>query len=206
METKILIGVGAVILFLVVSVTAASYLKQKDISEQTTPTSAPIPPTPTPEDEIPEKWELYKSEKLEFSINYPPEVEVNEQPDGTVNFSLLGPTQKEGTEFYDGLAINIEPGTYTNDGFEDFVNEKYEELENDRVHVSSITPLEETELNGNSCYKFTTTSTMFDTSEVNYLYIQKAEVEYILVSSFVSDPTDQGFEEASNKILSTLEF
>lgn len=211
MGNRILIGVAAVIILLVASVTAAAYLKQNQLNKnlakenpQATEAPSQNSPTPTSDTDIPEDWLFYQSEDLQVMLRYPPEVSMNEQPDGTVNFSLLGPTQKEGTEFYDGLTINIEPGTYTQGSFEDFVNEIYEDLRNDRGHVSQITPLTKDKLNGNDCYKFTTTSTMFDIGEVNYIYLQKNEGEYIQISTFVSDPTDQGYEQTLDKILSTL--
>jgi hypothetical protein len=72
------------------------------------PISSPTPfPSPTPDVTI--DWKTYTDVEERFSFRYPPTWEMNKVQDRIANeivsFEFWGPTQKAGTELYDGIGV-----------------------------------------------------------------------------------------------------
>lgn len=58
------------------------------------------------EDGVLEEWEVYQNSELRFSMRYPEYLNINEG-ESMVKFSYWGPTQRRGTELYDGISLTI---------------------------------------------------------------------------------------------------
>ncbi len=52
------------------------------------------------------EWDTYRSQELSFTIEYPDYIEVEER-NGSVSFIKWGPTQRGGTELYDGISLTV---------------------------------------------------------------------------------------------------
>lgn len=142
-----------------------------------------------------EDWPIYKKES-QFSFSYPSETEIKEYDDGSIAVTRWGPTQKEGTEFYDGLSISFRAFDSEGKTLKETADEKYLELkevfETSQPVVGS--------LGGVSGYTFHVKGYV----EANYYYIAVNPSLYLEVINATKDPSGAGFSELAEKILMTL--
>jgi len=166
-------------------------------------------PTPTPEFEAVatstptpaegagmEDWNTFSKEGVGFTFMYPPDLEYREYEDGTYSVSKWGPTQKEGTEFYDGISLGFKVGDLGEMAMNDWVDKKYGELK----EVFEVTTPEKVEIAGISAHKMHVKGMI----EADYYYLPLAEMSYIEVIDATKDPTSVGFAETIQKVLSSL--
>lgn len=163
-------------------------------------TSTPSPP-PVPTKALPEEWEIYTSQKHEFQLAHPPEMEVSLNPREGARFLLTGPSQFQGTEVTDGILLIINSGAYQQNSLQEFVSDKAEELKQDPVS-QSVGQVQEVEVSDLPGYSFDTVG--FGKS--TYYYLDKGNNEFLKIIEIVQDPSGQGFKETVDQILSTLIF
>jgi hypothetical protein len=201
--TFLLIGYGAYMLFW------NSEEKSDDLSVPTQvstvsrdePTQTPISTLPSPisTGSVPEGWEKYFSQEMGFSVRFPSEMEVRDDQEGYISFVVLGPSQAEGTEVYDGIILSFSQDTYSSSSLESFVisevNRKRDELIYDRV--SDVEPVV---VNGIQGYKYSESAL----GDFTNIYLSLNGGSYLLISYLLEDPTSQGYEEDLNMILSSL--
>jgi len=162
------------------------------------PNESPSPvPTVTPQEVA--EWKSYDSESIGFAILYPPDLTVEETEMGAVHFFLFGPTQRQGTEFYDGISLTFDSGSLEERTLEEFVSDRVQELEDESV-VEEVTSPQQVTISGISGYSFSVISLGIRT----YYYLPKEEDDYLEVADGTADPTGQGYEEVVDTILSTL--
>ncbi|MGI5827644.1 MAG: hypothetical protein ACOX6V_01325 [Patescibacteria group bacterium] len=159
--------------------------------------SPDLTPTPTP-DEVAE-WELFSSEDIGFRILYPPEVRVERPTDDTVSFIQFGPTQRTGTEFYDGISLAFDSGSLGDMTLQEFVQQRVQSLQDNPV-VEEITESQPITVASYQGYTFEVTSL----GTRSYIFLPQGEDRYLEIVNNTEDPTGQGFEETIDTMLSTL--
>ena len=149
--------------------------------------------------DIPSGWLEYESDVLDIELDYPPEMDVSENEDGTVRFLIIGPSQAMGTEVYDGIILTLYKGTYINSDLASYVESIVEEKKNDPIY-EQLTQTETIEVGNISGYKFIESALGTFTN----IYLPAGEGTYLLISYLLEDPTDQGFSETLDLILKSL--
>jgi hypothetical protein len=203
MKNKIIVlTAGAILIFSVVVIFLYNQNSTESNNSSPTPTLTPTnTPTPTPAANLPEDWETYKSENLGISLRYPKNMQIKQNQDGSVSFTLLGPTQAEGTEVYDGIIINFNTGSYEFNTFKEFVTNKHNEQQNDPI-ISDVSEIEEITINEMTGYKFS----IVGLGEFTILYLPMENSQYLRVSMLVEDPKNQGFQDTVNTILTSISY
>ena len=143
-------------------------------------------------------WKTYSSTPLGFSISHPSDLEPIKQ-DETIVFSKWGPSQKEETEFYDGISLTLSAGFY-NGAFESLVNQQLEEIKNWPTYVSS-SEIKALSLAGKEAYSFETVTM----GKATYYFIKKNQTEYFKIVDATNDPTNQGFDTIISRMMSSLQ-
>ncbi len=144
-------------------------------------------------------YKEYVNETFNFSITYPEIMEVKERND-TIAFILEGPTQGPNTEGFDGVNVSFNLGdlSESNTGnLEGFVNEKFLQ---DKQNLEIIDPLKPVNLGGVDGYSYRFSGAGRFT---NY-YLPVTDQEYLLISVFAEDPTNQGFDAMVGDMLTSL--
>lgn len=176
---------------------------------QTNPGASPTPSatntpiktiSPNPTSEAPDNWVTYASEQFGFSIIHPPNMEISEDPQEGVRFTKLGPTQKQGTEFYDGISLTFSSGSYSEDNLETFVEAEHAKMQEEAV-TQNLSNIEKVTINGTEGYQFKSVSL----GTFTHIYLPAGEKRYVHIVNATLDPEDEGFEKTVNTMLSTLE-
>ena len=110
-SSKTLIIIAVVFFVLSLAGIGFYYLGLKKVSKETTEIPTPIPTmisTPTATADPTENWKTFTSPE-KFSLKYPLDAKVQENG-SIVSLGIWGPTQKEGTEFYDGISLSFKIG------------------------------------------------------------------------------------------------
>ncbi|MBN1169016.1 hypothetical protein JXA63_03950 [Candidatus Woesebacteria bacterium] len=213
-SSKVLIPI-AIIIF-AVGVTASVYLSDRkgtDNNSQDLPTPTPeqiqstptskLKPTPTATESAsltPEGWEVYDDPDYYFTLLYPSDLEIRENEDGSVVFVKLGPTQTEGTEVFDGIILTIDSGTYEEDNLMDFVEGEHEKAQ--QSPVSEISEISESSINGKTAYQYEEVGL----GTFTHIYIPFDKNTYVHVTKLVADPTNAGFSEMAEQIISSIDY
>jgi hypothetical protein len=164
------------------------------------PVATPTPtesPTPEPTEIPTEGWQIYESEDG-WSVRYPEELEITEG--AVVSFVMFGPTQAEGTEFYDGISLTFRSGALGGLTLEEFADQKAAEIEDDAIAelTSGPTAVEVAGLSG-----FTLTVTGLGTFD--YYYLPLGETGYLEIVNATQDPTGQAFDETVATMFNSIE-
>jgi hypothetical protein len=154
--------------------------------------------SPTTSIESVEAWPVFISQVLNFSIKRPPDMEPMEE-NNMVAFSKWGPSQKEGTGFYDGIGLSFETGNYSG-SFSALVNEKLQEIKDWPTYESSTEP-EAIIMAGKEAWSFEAVTM----GTATYIFVKRNQTEYLEIINSTKDPTGQGFEAIVEKILRSLE-
>lgn len=186
------------IVFLAFSVAGAAgyYLGANRVKPTPSPTPAPTV-TPEPTAMPTEGWETFQSEDG-WAIRYPEGVKVTEN--AVVSFMMFGPTQKEGTEFYDGISLTIRSGSLGGITLKAFVDDKVEEIEGDAVSEVTAGPTlaEIADLSG---YRLTATGL----GTFEYYYLPLGESRYLEIVDGSQDPAGEGYKETVETMLDTMQ-
>lgn len=167
-------------------------------SETASPTPTPPKASPTSDPSIISGWETSSFSSIGFSIDHPPDFQVQENQEGSSTLLKLGPTQREGTEIYDGISMTFDTGGYAND-LQAFAEER-RQISIAEPSTESAGNLEPVTIAGIEGYQYR----MVGLGEFTIVYLPKDEDTYFRISYLVSDPANQGFEGLADTILSTL--
>jgi len=173
------------------------FLKGTTTKPTPTPVPAALTPIPTPVDRT-AGWLTYTNTKNNFSFKYRPDAKIQEQTDGTINLTLLGATQKTGTEFFDGLNITFKPGSLGGLTLKTFVDKKMTALSTEGI-VSATTSATIAQMVG---YKFHLETIV----PSDYYYLPLRTSSYLEIVDLTRDPSSQGFEQNAQDTLSTIMF
>lgn len=168
------------------------------------PTPTPTPElmpvvtlTPTPEEGAGmEDWTAFSKEGISFTFKYPPDLEYREYQDGSQSISKWGPTQTEGTEFFDGISMSFKTGDLEGKTLSVWVDGKYAELK----EVFETTAPEEVQVAAASGLKMHVKGMV----EADYYYMPVGASSYLEIIDATKDPTSLGFAETVKKILSSV--
>jgi len=145
-------------------------------------------------------WKIYENDKYGYSFKYPTDGEFEVNND-TVSFNKWGPTQKAQTEFYDALSIQIHPGSLNNQTLEELVNSRIIESEENQIAtiLESPKPIFLGGIEG-------ITYRAQGLGEFKYIYVSPRKNTFLQIIDGTRDPTNQGFQNIADQILSTFKF
>src|SRR6056297_83444 len=93
------------------------------------------------------EWETYTNQEVGFSMDYPSDLRISQTSAEVAKFTLLGPTQTEGTEIFDGISVIITPDTNSQKNLKSYIDSQVRET----GQVGKITKdPERVVLNGNN--------------------------------------------------------
>ena len=154
-------------------------------------------PTPSATPDPTAAWETYLSSVLGFSLKHPAEVKANEDAvNNSVYFSQLGPTQKEGTEFFDGISLSVKTGSLGGKTLKEFVDA----VGVDDAVAQIVSGPEVTMVAGLSGYKLR----IRGLGEFDYYYFQKGTNGYLELVNNTMDPGNQGFLQTASLMMESL--
>jgi len=162
-------------------------------SPSNSPTGSSLVPTTSSNN----SWEKYSSIPLGFSINHPADLAPKKQEE-TIVFYKQGPSQRDETEFYDGIDLTFSSGTYNGD-FYSVASQKLQEVKDWPTYVSSA-EIKALALAGKEAYSFEAVTM----GKAVYYFIKKNSNEYIEIANSTNDPTNQGFENIVSQMLTSL--
>ena len=145
-------------------------------------------------------WKTYSTSTYE--VKYPSEIIPKEQEGSAVTFSKWGPTQKEGTELYDGYSVSFVPREIPNTTLESYVNAKIEEVKKQEVSKVTSGPNVKT-INGYRGLSYVEEGLGTYTQ---IILESKDKIMFVEISVLVSDPGNLGFQEVVDNILSSFKF
>ncbi|MBI4058539.1 hypothetical protein HY408_02105 [Candidatus Gottesmanbacteria bacterium] len=176
-------------------------------SQEPTPVPSSLSsPTPTPDlyrepkgSAATANWKTYSSST--YSVKFPPDLDMKEEEGSLLSLSKWGPTQKEGTELYDGIALRFMPreiGT----SLDSYVKVKIEEIKKAGISelVSGPTPIA---INGYEGQTYTVKG--LGTHKYTILQVKGGGLFMEITDSTV-DPGNLGFSKTVDQILSTFQF
>lgn len=161
-------------------------------------TSIPSPsPSPVP-------LRSYDNKKMGFSLMYPIDLILKNNSDGSVSFIKDGATQKQNTDFNDGININIVQGNLgVNKDLYSLVHadmiQKEAQLTPDFTVLEEIAPYDLWYKPGAFAYK-----TREPFGEVSYFYLPATGKKFLLVTVKTPDPKKQGFATTAASIVQSI--
>ncbi|HEX9008051.1 MAG TPA: hypothetical protein VF837_02205 [Patescibacteria group bacterium] len=161
-----------------------------------TPTLSPTP-TKTP-------LQTYNNKKMGFSLVYPQDLTLNNNTDGSISFIKNGPTQKQNTDFMDGINVHIVQGDLgVNKDLYSLVRsdmiQKEAQLTPDFTVLEQIAPYDLWYKPGAYAYK-----TREPFGEVSYFYLPTLGKKFLLVSVRTPDPKNQGFASTAAAMVQSI--
>lgn len=192
-----------IVAFLMIAVLATGVWYYFEYTEQATQhnsTEAPLvgsAPTPTtaPVSELEEGWVEFDDTTAGFTFQYPEDAQIRRENE-YIGVVILGPTQSQGTELYDGLTVLL--ATYPLNGKTLMEAAKVEQAREDPiVEVTEITPITYAGKTG-----FAYKATSLGTRQV--IFLPLAGDLYLKVVNGAVDPTGQGFQETAERIASSV--
>ena len=141
--------------------------------------------------------ESYSSDLLGITLTYPNSLSVDEADDGRVTFSMLGPSQEEFTELYDGVGVSFFRGVYDAETFDEFVNLTLADWEVNGTITDDLREVKLADLDG---YTFEGTGQ----GVYRFYLLPVAESQALQIVVFVADPTGQGFQGLVDDMLASL--
>lgn len=167
---------------------------------QTIDDSATSTATNQQETDIPDNWETYENAQYDFAITHPPEASVQAEGAGSQNhikFTYLGSDQATG-EITDGFTFTV--SSYENNDNQTLKDFAEERLENNLQAGEEVAPVEEATFNGRDAYTFTT-----ETLGVVEHTVVENDDTYVVISSNIADPNDEGYEDIVAQMKSSLQ-
>jgi hypothetical protein len=149
----------------------------------------------------PASWETYTSSESGFTIKHPGNVTptVLHEGEQTITvFTLVGPTQKKDTEFYDGISLQLMTGELGNETLEEYVEADEAALSQHATITKKTTP---TEINGVNGYTYAATGE----GDVTFIYLPDGGA-YLKIANLTKDPGNLGYETIAQNMLQTLHF
>ena len=202
---SIVLVAGVVLIVLAGVLFYFSFQREREVGSQdsATPSISSITPSDTgeAEAEVPEGWKTYTNNNPQYTISYPSEMQRNNPQMSEVRFFLLGETQAEGTEIFDGISLSINTSEYQENNFDEFARREYEEIKTDPT-TSEISELEEKTVAVYKGYSFVSESL----GEYTHIYLPMENNMFMHIYYIAPDPENVGYQETVNQMLSSLKF
>jgi hypothetical protein len=151
-----------------------------------------------PEAEVDEDGMLiYRNEDLGFLIRHPANLNPEDQGDGSIGIILVGPTQTDETEFFDGIVLGFQQSSLEGKSLAEKVEEDvamYKEVIGD----DEISQVSSVSIGGVLGLKFSD-------YRGEFLYLPQGEDKYLEVVNFTADPGNLGYKEIAKAIIESIE-
>lgn len=172
------------------------FQKKPVVQETILPTNTPVENvTATPVPDLKASWKTYTNSTMSFSVQHPDILKPEEFTKNQVVFQLWGKTQKQDTEFYDGINISIEKRSRDKKNLSDIVNTfRTGSLDILGEPVGEIKPVN---LGGFSGFTY-------DVQGHEYYYIDALDGSYIEILNLTGDPENVGYEQTAKDIISSF--
>lgn len=144
-------------------------------------------------------WKSVTNKEAGYIIDYPANMEVDSQANGTQVFQFLGPTQQAGYEFADGIRLVLRPGIYNQENIGKFV-EAQKEIYEAQAETKTKSMIHQRNIAGRGGYSFEVNGSF----RRNYIYIPLEGKNYLEIEDSTIDPTGQGFEGVVDEMLLSL--
>lgn len=188
-----------VLIIAVLAGTGILIFTASDTSNPTEDTTAPATSTNSTVS-VPNDWETYSNAQYDFSIAHPPEATVQAEGAGEQNhikFTYLGSEQATG-EITDGFTLTVSSYDQAADQtLEEFAQQR---LEENLQAGDEVAPVQEATFNGRSAYTFSTENL----GVVEHIVVENDDA-YIVTSSNIADPNNQGYDEMISLMKGSLE-
>lgn len=195
MDKKNIVLVLAVIIgiFLI-----AGSIYQKKNRDNSNTNNAAISSTPNTHPDNISEWKTVRNEEMGFTIKHPEHVKSMQEP-GSGSFIYLGPTQTQGTELYDGLALTFNGHVYPqgNQVLKDFVDKQ---IASDSQH-GTVSLSSEITINGRQGLTYT----LEGVGTFKIIILPNGSDKVLMISSIVADPNNGGYQQIVDQMLSSLE-
>jgi len=175
--------------------------KQRNTSPIVSPSPTTIPtlrintPTPLREVTLTDDWVLFENKDEEYSFRHPKDLTPKKQDDGTVTVEKWGPTQKEDTEFYDGISIVFDLNPLEGKTLSEVVEENRKGTE----EISGEVVAQPTMISASGIEGLT-----YSAMGHEYYYYVVRDGVYILILNLTNDPGELGYEEIAQKIIQSV--
>lgn len=156
-------------------------------------------PSPTPtivSDEISD-WKTYTDTDYQFSFKYPKEIKFDK--DSCISLQIVGPTQTNDTEPFDGLYLSICPTTLENQTLDSWI----ESILSNAIEI--IKPKTKVTIKTYEAYSFEISGELM-TEKQTVIQSPILDSQIISIVDITKDPTNQGYKDLADKIISTFEF
>jgi len=168
-----------------------------------TPSESPKSTVPTAV-KVSDSLTEYKNTRWGFTMTYPKDLMVETADDGKIAITKWGPTQKENTEFFDGISIVIDQGQIgTNKNLLDLINsdieQEKEQLVPDYKMIEQPSPFITWYKTGGLTYRFQDSF-----GQTTKYYLPLNTDKFLILMVRVMDPTNLGFESAATKIVESI--
>ncbi len=165
--------------------------------------NTPIPPTAPPTGEPTAtksaettNWKTYTDNQMGFAIKYPENVKPENYKDGTFVLSLWGPTQKEDTEFNDGVQISVVKKPLSGRTLSVIVEE--ERKGSEEIAGKKIAQAKSATLGG-------VTGLSYEAMDNIYYFLPIKSDSYLEILNLSGDPGNLGYLSIAQRILESLQ-
>ncbi len=201
---RIVLIVFSVLFFIIIAVLGVlAYIKSSKKSEEPTPTPTPEEVvSPTPQDTDIKDWQTFRSTDFGISMRYPPNWEKSNgqsfENGDLFGVVIIGETQAEGTELYDGATLAIANPITVEQDYDTWAREYYG---TNRVDETQPLEFSNETINGNEYLKVYTCGLGCFT----YYITEKAGYVYQIVTS-ADGPSEKEYRQTIDKMLETIAF
>jgi hypothetical protein len=174
------------------------YYQARTTGHSVLPANTPSPilsltPSPTVE-----TWVTYRNERLGFAMQHPPQMNVHDNGNELV-FVHLGPTQREGTEVYDGISLSVARETFAR-GVNSLQRHAEQQLAAAQQHGTIVVPLQPRTVAGLSGYAYT----LEGLGRFTVIFVPHTMNTTLRLSYLVADPQNRGYQTMVDRMLSSL--
>ena len=147
--------------------------------------------------DLPGEWQTYTNQESGFSMDYSSALKKEEGSQEIVKFTLLGPTQREGTEIFDGISVIVTTATHTQKDLKNYIESRLEKT----GEIGEVTSgPKRVVLNGNNGYRYEKVTAGSST----VLTFPLSEEKVIKISYSAPDPEDRGYREIVEEMINSF--
>jgi len=139
-------------------------------------------------------WETYSNEI--YQIKYPKDIKLK-QAENSISLTKMGPSQKEDTEFYDGISLSFTVLPLGELTLEEYVDKQ---LKEGMELFDVIEGKKEASINNIPGFGYAVQGLGIH----KYLLVQRSD-QVIIIGDNTQDPADQGFAKTVDEILKTFQ-
>ena len=126
-------------------------------------------------------------------------INLTELEDSSAHLGLWGPSQKTGTEFYDGINVTFKKGALEPETLTQLVDDQIKQLK--AKYAVITTQPTKIKISSYDGYKFRASMDI----EGEFIFLSDSD-SYIEIQNFTRDPSNQGYNKIVDQILSTFKF